>query len=494
VFVKQIHLCLVIVLGISSVTCAGDYQIGSWEKSGKNDNWTTCADWGNYGNTALAPGVTTGITSGKGALKVENDLGWYWGIKVYVNPAQFHKNNVFKLDITRLAADWTLSGEPNWNGLDLRIHGQSVSFQDLGDGNSWWLPSDGDGSITATWDYSAYKDLFPNNQSWIEFVIAFNNKGYMNPNGRGTLYLDNARLAISSSGSSITNCIIKAGKTQYAEEGPEDDDVNKMRDSFDISGTIPNFNDLDEIDNIIVNLISGDETIIYSEEINTIDYMDIARSKFNYSHKIPKGEIGAITSLLIDFNKNIFSIKAKNIDLTGLACPVTLELGIGDTTISIVADETIVNGARKTIPTRLMRMYDDTLIVTEAKAKAGTSPSTDSLSVRGEVAVANIVLGGDLPDLTLEDVIITWADANETYVQTFTIPAGSFVQTSASRKSYQCSKITLAEGGIASGKFDLEKCTFNITVKNTTLDITTGAAVFGINFADFNETATLNLP
>ncbi len=481
-FKKQIHLCLAIALGMACVACAGDYKIGNWEKSGINDDWTTCEGWGNYGNTVLTTGVTTGVTSGKGALKVENDLGWYWGIKVYVNPAQFQKNNVFKIDITRLAADWTLSGEPNWNGLDLRIHGQGVSFQDLGDGNSWWSPSDGDGTITATWDYSAYKDLFPKNPSWVEFVIAFNNTGYANPSGRGTLYLDNARLAMSSSDTSIEKCVIKAGKTQYAELGPEDDDASKMKDSFTISGTIPNFNNLDEIDNVIVNLISGDgETIIYTEEIDPIDYLDTARRMFKYSYKAPRDEEGAITSFIIDFNRNIFSIKAQNIDLTGLTCPVTLELGIGDVTISATADETIINGG-KLIPIRLMLTYDNTLRITKAKAKAGT---TDSFTVKGGIAVEAV----DDVNLCEEEMTISWGDT-----QTFTIPAGSFRRTNATANEYKCSKLAIDDGAIVNCKFDLDKCTFNISIKNAELDFTSGAVDFGISFADFDESATLNLP
>jgi hypothetical protein len=481
-FKKQIHLCLAIALGMACVAYAGDFKIGNWENPVNNDDWTTCEGWGNYGNTVLTPGVTTGITLGKGALKVENDLGWYWGIKVYVNPDQFHKNNVFKLDITRLAADWTVSGEPNWNALDFRIQGQGVSFQDLNDGGSWWSPSDGDGTITATWDYSAYKDLFPKNPSWVEFVIAFNNTGYTNPNGRGIFYLDNARLSISAAETSIEKCVIKAGNTQYAELGPKDTDVSKMEDSFSISGTIPNFNNLDEIDNVIVNLVSGDDEIIYTEEIDPIDYLDTARRIFKYSYKIPRGEEGAITSFAIDFNRNMFSIKAQNLDLTGLTCPVTLELGIGDVTMSAMADETIVNGAKKQIPIRLMRMYADTLRITKAKAKTG---KTDSFTVRGEIAVEAV----DSIDLTDEEMVISWGDT-----QTFTIPAGSFRQTRASARVYKCSKVVIDDGAIASCKFDLDKCRFNISIKNACLDVTSGAVDFGISFADFDESATLDLP
>jgi hypothetical protein len=147
-------------------------------------------------------------------------------------------------------------------------------------------------------------------------------------------------------------------------------------------------------------------------------------------------------------------------------------------------DETIVNGLNKKIPIRLMRTYEDALRIKSAKAKTSETALSESFAVKGEIAVEGVA---DV-NLVEEDITLTWGD------QTFVIPAGSCVQTSAVRKAYKCSNIALAEGGIGNGQFDLDKCTFNITVKKATLDTTTGAVEFGISFATFDESAELSLP
>ena len=64
--------------------------------------------------------------------------------------------------------------------------------------------------------------------------------------------------------------------------------------------------------------------LVYNEAKN-FDVRDVSHGKFKYTHKIPKGEEGAITSLTLDFTKLTFAIDVMNIDLTGLACPLELE-------------------------------------------------------------------------------------------------------------------------------------------------------------------------
>ncbi|MGD0078691.1 MAG: hypothetical protein ABSB91_08735 [Sedimentisphaerales bacterium] len=123
------------------------------------------------------------------------------------------------------------------------------------------------------------------------------------------------------------------------------------------------------------------------------------------------------------------------------------------------------------------------IAATTGAAKAGT---TDSFTVKGEIAVEAMI---DTTDLADEEMVISWGDT-----QTFTIPAGSFIQTSVTAKAYKCAKVAIDDGAITTGQFDLDKCTFNIAIKNAALDATSGAVDFGISFADFNKTAALNLP
>ena len=117
----------------------------------------------------------------------------------------------------------------------------------------------------------------------------------------------------------------------------------------DASGTIASsplaLFSVTQIDVNIVSLADGNEVLIYPETIN-FNSTQVKNGKYKYTHKIPKGGEGAITSLTMDFNKKTFAIKAKNVDLTGLACPLRLEITMGNYTLSGDVNETIVNGTK----------------------------------------------------------------------------------------------------------------------------------------------------
>ena len=74
---------------------------------------------------------------------------------------------------------------------------------------------------------------------------------------------------------------------------------------------------------------------------------------------------------------------------------------------SAEVNEAIVN-KRKIVPTRLMRLYDDKLVVSQGKAVHKVTPASDSLSVKGEIAVANMDLDYNEPNLVIEDVNVSW--------------------------------------------------------------------------------------
>ena len=293
----------------------------------------------------------------------------------------------------------------------------------------------------------------------------------------------------------IRKCKIKAGKIQG-------------EDSFIASGTFSNFSpELGDISQFDVNIISTDGNLIYTET-NDFDVCDVARGIFKYKHSIPRGADGDITSLKLNFNKQTFSIKAKNIDLTGLGSPLELDIGMGDNILTGEVGETIINGSRGRIPTRLMRLYDDKLVVTKAKAKHSTKAASDTLSVTGEIAVGNMDLDANEPNFLVEDVNITWGDGDTN--QTFTIPGsdtpglGSFT-VSKKGHVYTCkgvdSNVADADTDQVTAKFDLDKCTFTVSIKKANsiyVGPGTGYAKFGINFAipghdDFNEVVDVNL-
>ncbi len=271
---------------------------------------------------------------------------------------------------------------------------------------------------------------------------------------------------------SILKCTVKAGVTQGM-------------DSFIASGTFaespPDFDGITGIEVNIISLSDGNE--IYAEAI-AFDESDIVSGRFIYRHAITRGQPGAITTLLINFTAKTFSLRSQNIDLTGLACDLRLNVTMGDYMLTGDANETIVNGANKKIPIRLMRTYDDTMRITRASSGASSTALSDFFTVKGEIAVQAV----DSTDLNEEDLTLTWGE------QTFIIPAGSFIRTSVVRKAYRCSNITLAGGCIANGQFDLDKCTFNIKISRVNLDVTSGSVGFGIEFAEFSKSTALSLP
>jgi len=261
----------------------------------------------------------------------------------------------------------------------------------------------------------------------------------------------------------IAKCTVMAGKVQG-------------QDAFQASGTVEfpaglDFNDVNHVDVGIISLADG--ASIYTE---TLDFSDalVRSGKFNYTHGVIKGHPGAVLYLFLDSNKGTFKIKAKNIDLTGLSCPLRLDLTMsgpvtGDHRLSGVADEAIVNGPKKLIPIRLMRTDDDSLVVNKAKA------SSSSLSVTGDIAVIDTDV-----DLSSMDVNFSWG------AQTFSVPPGSFNKTG---RMFKCSKAASnGSTGLVTAQVDIDKATFKLSVSGASAIDTASASIpFGIRFADFNE-------
>ena len=147
-----------------------------------------------------------------------------------------------------------------------------------------------------------------------------------------------------------------------------------------------------------------------------------------------------------------------------------------------------MNGTKTTIPTRLMRMYRDTLIVPPGKTKVKSSAkaSSDSLSVTGEIAVEDI--NATDPNLYGEPVVISWSSADDTNAQTFTIPMHSFKIPKTGHSYKLNSKVTPTVAPVAepnakvSGTIDLDKCTFTLSITKADLNAVSGQTKFGISF------------
>ena len=137
----------------------------------------------------------------------------------------------------------------------------------------------------------------------------------------------------------IITCSVTAGKTQ----GIDSNDISNIKDAFAASGTMAvsplTLSNVTQIDVNIISLTDGN--VIYQE---TIDFDPNRLVKNNYKYAPPKGIKRGITLLTMNFSKRTFAIKAKNVDLTGLSCPLRLGITMSNYIMTGDVGESIVNG------------------------------------------------------------------------------------------------------------------------------------------------------
>ena len=497
-------VCLALMLGFAS-TGYGDVILGNFENADSNDGW---GPGSNDANAILVSDSNIGVTLGHGSLKLKAVAdGAYWRLAWAGAPMDMTDAQL-QFDLTMIASEWSGStwtqvgdkiainsnGPSGWKEYGPASSSSAAySFvnRDTGEpvGHDDWGPSDA--NKTFTYDFSDYDST---GATWMQIAISVQDANVFDG---GYFYFDNIRLLTPDM--TVTKSKVTAGKTQYHGNA----DYNDMKDAFTASGIVVLPPDVNDMNTVIVTITSKvDDEVIYTETLSDfVPAVVNAKAKYTHSAKVTKGHEGVITSLTLDFRKGTFAIAAKNIDLTGLACPFEIKFTMGSYELKGNAYETAVNGT-KTIPTRLMRLYDDKLVVTKAKAKHSTKALSDTLSVSGDIAVADMNLVANEPNLAAEDVNITWGDGDGND-QTFVIPAHSF-KASKTGHTYKCSKVVAdandANVGIVAATIDLDKCTFTISVKsaNGLYADAAGTAVFGINFktenGEFNEEDDYTLP
>jgi hypothetical protein len=475
--------CLALMLGFAS-TGYGDVILGNFESADSNDGW---GGGSNDPNAILVPDSNIGVTLGHGSLKLKSVSGGYWGLAWQGSPLDLTDAN-FQFDLTMVASEWgggtwtqvgtkiaiNSNGHSGWKEFGPDVPDNNVTVIDRDTGiptDFWWGAWVGDANKTYTANVSNYDAT---GATWMQVAISVQDGNVLDT---GHFYFDNMRLITPAM--KVSKCKVTAGKTQASS----DTDYSNMTDAFTASGTVVLPTDVNDIDSVVVTVTSTtDGEVIYTETLSDFN-PTVVNSKHKYTHtgKIVKGQKGKITSLTLDFRKGTFAIAAKNIDLTGLACPFEVKFTMGSYELKGNAYEAVVNGT-KTIPTRLMRMYKDTLIVTKATVKNSTSALSDSLSVSGEIAVEDIA-GSNLAS---QDVNVIWG------AQTFTIPSSSFAAKTG--HSYKCSKVPVDSNGLVTATIDLDKCTFAVSIAKANINAVSGDVVFGLRFADFNETDNVNLP
>jgi hypothetical protein len=105
----------------------------------------------------------------------------------------------------------------------------------------------------------------------------------------------------------------------------------------------------------------------------------------------------------------------------------------------------------------------------------------DRLFVRAAVAVQNT-------DINLVDTNVALTLGS----QTLTIPAGGFV---AMKNRFVCKNADVNAIGVANGIYDVNHCSFKLTIKETSITAPSGYVDLGIKFdADFNESELVHLP
>ena len=139
-------------------------------------------------------------------------------------------------------------------------------------------------------------------------------------------------------------------------------------------------------------------------------------------------------SFAFDTKKTTFSFSASNVDLTGLSCPVGIEIKVGNWTGTAEVNEAIVNG-KKPIPINLLMGVEDSLRVDKSKfTRNKTSNNITQVAVSGGFSVEN--LNDDEYGQRESLLCYCWP-------QTFTIPAGNF---KAGKNKFTCSKVKLYDG------------------------------------------------
>jgi len=262
---------------------------------------------------------------------------------------------------------------------------------------------------------------------------------------------------------SVTKCKITAGKTEGY-------------DTILVSGTMnATADDLSDADNIQVTVDSSDMVNPCVQSF-PIDETTFKKGKY----KCSKTEDSSKTSFTFDTKTSKFSFTAKNIDLSGLGCPLTVEIEIGDYTGAAEVNEAVVNGAKKPIPIKLMMGVKNSLRVDNYKVNRGKKPNTDQLTVKGGFSVADTGV-----NMAAVDFVVGLAG------QTWTIPAGSFTENNW---VFTCKNVGLSGSEIANARLNLNTCVFTLTIKNTEIVADAGAADLSVEFADFSESVIVVLP
>jgi hypothetical protein len=399
------------------------------------------------------------ITDSNGFYSATVSAGWTWTVTPAKTGYTFASTSRSYTNVTADANDqdyiatqitFTISGNAGVDGATMSgLPGNPVTS--------------GGGLYTATVPYDWSGTAAPTKTGYT-FTPA--SRPYTSVTSNKTAQNYTANAAQQSLPITLTQLTIKAGKTRALPA-----------DSFTIKGTFgATLQDISGSTEIHIRLSNASETIFDG----VIPYNSTSLIRGKYSYKRRTGETGNIKSASFDFNTKAFKVAAAGIDLTGLSCPVNVELEWGSYQSDVDAAESLVN-TTKPIPMPLLSGYDDAIRIDKATVRVSTTAGTDSLTVKGAIAFAS-----GLENLTQHDLTLHWG------AQDFTVPAGGFVPLTNNRYSYASPKGTVVE--IKKTSFDILKCTFTFSVKNAAITSQTGTVSCGITYDTFDQSANYTLP
>ena len=150
----------------------------------------------------------------------------------------------------------------------------------------------------------------------------------------------------------------------------------------------------------------------------------VSGGKYTSPKLILVNKADPVTSFSLDTIKGTMKFSAKNVDLTGLKCPITFRVEFGDYAAETQVNEDIVNGTKPS-PLPLLMGVMDSLDALKISGKKGTTPGTDSVSISG-----TFTIDGSINPAS--PVVITLGS------DTFTVPGAQFL---VSNGVYSCKSV-----------------------------------------------------
>ena len=203
---------VVLALSLGS-TCYG-LVIGNWE--GSMDEWAATDPSIIPSGEPVFSYSSIGATLDANSLRVGVDIAGQTFVMILKLQnvdltEEFFRHNIFSIDVTRIASEWT--GSTGDSGLVL-----IVNSDDVWDGYGTaglWNPTDGDSTMTLSWDYSESISKISDDAGFVEFILCTTYpEEYVTG---GIFYVDNARLS-------------GVGNYRAHEPNPEDGRTDLQRD------------------------------------------------------------------------------------------------------------------------------------------------------------------------------------------------------------------------------------------------------------------------